>query len=437
MELHDNPYQPRLENDQLNSSSSTAASAETKPMFNIFGAKPVIDPATGDFKNRFPAKRVLVSCIRSLTAGLVSAGSTIGNIVWSAYRATIGQYRIDKSLLTETYGQEPTEAYMNDFGKGASLRSTASMKKAFADQPLSPSKLIKMISPEVTSIEEMGYNASEDLGLNDGLIAKGGAVIIYGEEERAVMTHQMENVFDGSSDKAKRTLAEEAASSNDSALSEKLKSFTDVQALAYEKANSIRWDRRTFTANGNKIDCSTNPETHTTEQNLKNFKSAIKELTGEEPSDRQTYELMSLIDEENYTRGFPSGEDIDIGMAFKMSAMKDDQGKEQRDAMDIKYHPASKTFSIHYTSPPSYLSAINIPAPKKYAPKSLNLGFVGEGLDPKSLRAANSEERKAILGDVPQFTTSTNYTYVYTPHPQGEKGTVSIADSRQGYWPLE
>ncbi len=75
------------------------------PRFSLFGNKPTVakpdaNASIGEtstssmepdssLKNRFPAMRVLASCIKSLTAGISTIGNALGNIAWSAYRAVV------------------------------------------------------------------------------------------------------------------------------------------------------------------------------------------------------------------------------------------------------------------------------------------------------------------------------------------------------------
>lgn len=75
------------------------------PRFSLFGNKPTaanpdakasigkistssMDPDSS-LKNRFPAMRVLASCIKSLTAGIATIGNALGTITWSAYRVVV------------------------------------------------------------------------------------------------------------------------------------------------------------------------------------------------------------------------------------------------------------------------------------------------------------------------------------------------------------
>lgn len=102
--------------------------------FNIFGRQPspIANPSidgnstdkTGEakiesdnsLKNRFPAMRVLTSCIRSLTAGLSSAGSAIKDFAWSVCSAVANATRID--FMTAATAANDVTKYSTAFIEG-------------------------------------------------------------------------------------------------------------------------------------------------------------------------------------------------------------------------------------------------------------------------------------------------------------------------------
>ena len=103
-------------------------------------------------KNRFPAMRALVSCIRSLTAGLSSVGSAIKNFAWSAYRSVV-------SLGSSKSSQVPTRDQIQ-------TKYQADEKTTQFLNSLANSNPLDVTTPETAAKDAVKYSSSSIGGTN-------------------------------------------------------------------------------------------------------------------------------------------------------------------------------------------------------------------------------------------------------------------------------
>ncbi len=122
-------------------SITPAATTEPRPLFSIFGKR---SSGTNNDWDRFPTMKVLASCIRSITAGLSSAGSILGKISWSAYTFVVDSAKDLIGTLCSSNDQQP---FLND-KTNSKLTDDAN-------------KLFKKGSVEIVSVEEASRRYEE------------------------------------------------------------------------------------------------------------------------------------------------------------------------------------------------------------------------------------------------------------------------------------
>ena len=417
----------------------------------------------------------------------------------SEKQAIKSAYHIITARINEQHGPEAATAFYNQFanqrreGKPLTLdqveiflkdniSQTASpaiadpgrlvsdsqeITAAFNKTEASPEKTMTLTSRAMNSLSGMGFFTSSDPdtpNAKDASIPIGGAVKIYGQQERAAMITILKSGSNFTQEtastakefiNAKLTIAKQQVSNRENrllkssspaevdtdpelqrlknvekTLLEETKGYENWEPdrlLAYNKAGSVDWDRLHLQVGTTTLKFSKNDNPGV---NLNKFKTAIQATTTTTISDRQAYEMMRLIDKDSSTGGFPSGQDISTGMAFNAaSQMLDAQGEP---LSPNKIHiTLTKDGSFHfdYTSARAHLHSIAIP--KTDPPGDV----VILSAMPDSEGGSRNIDREGRDKDIPQFETSTKYTYAYTP-PDGKnkQGDVSLLDSRQAYW---
>ena len=457
-EIQGGSYQPPLEESQSDTQPSATAPAKTKPMFNVFGAKPVIDAATGDFKNRFPAMRVIASCIRSLTAGLSSVGSAIKDVAWSTYsklKVSVAQLSVNSTniaAIKTLYGEEMASTYTQAFLEHGKIKQESSEQIKSDFEKLPPQEeTITLLSKGVISVSEMGYYTNpEGLGLElapDALIPKDGFARIYGEAERIAMLgtlndeHQPNEVTilvaqTKKAIKEKITLLEALVKKNPEFQSKleglqqdthNYQNWQPYQLLAYGKAQSLDWGRvRLKVLNGNVIF----PKAEfTPTENLNAFKNVIQLVANNTVSDREAYEMMRLIDQEGLSGGFATGSNSKTGLAFGQERMTN---IDENVVLITSGEDTSVRFN--YTSAKAYVSSIIIP-PSNDTSSPLTTAKLSELRDEDG---GSLNINRTANQNIPQFELSMKYTYAYTPPAtSGEKGNSSLVDSRVTCSPIQ
>ena len=194
--------------------------------------------------------------------------------------------------------------------------------------------------------------------------------------------------------------------------------WSSDKLLAYHELGIVDWNRFELKINGAPISFS---NTRNRSQTLDAFKKEISKVTGKEVSDRQAYEMLSLISSEGRPAGFSAGTDPTIGLGLG------------RDPMGITKEcvnliPSSDgSFNVNYTSGRAYLKGIANCASNDAPPTSFNLT-----LD----RDMNPVDRATT--DIPQFEVGIKYTYHYTPPSDDTaKGSVALSVSGEAFWPIE
>ena len=537
--------QPQRNESQPEASSSVAASAKTKPMFNVFGAKPVIDAATGDFENRFPAMRVIASCIRSLTAGLSSVGSAIKDVVWSTYsklKFSVAQLSVNSTniaAIKTLYGEEMASTYTQAFLEHGEVKQESSEQIESDFEKLSPQKeTITLLSKGVISMSEIGLYVNPDEMAPDAVFPKGGFARIYGTKECLAMVDTLlygepgtlrSNIKGAMNlaindisaaecklkslqsspagapeaeikaatenlDKATATLtdlkaqtygykswkpeklltykrypeastisktATQAVQTASATLEQlqgampasdskaikiaeaKLKcakeNETDLQhvetwspdkLLAYQAIQNQKLNRISLKVNGTDIDITS--EFNTPTKNLNIFKDSIRNLTGQEPSDCQVCEMISLLDENGSIAGMASGGNSVTGFALGRALGR--TGDADRDVINITLSPENSKLHFNYTSPQTYLNGITIPGANGGA-TSVPLSQIPTAPDEHGSVSAMAIDR--VLTDLLQFKPSQKYTYTYTiSETPGLKNNLALLDSRMACLPV-
>ncbi|MFI0348042.1 MAG: hypothetical protein ACH346_04630 [Chthoniobacterales bacterium] len=155
------------------------------------------------------------------------------------------------------------------------------------------------------------------------------------------------------------------------------------------------------------------------DEKLKQFKEAFSEKKGAPLTDRETFEIIRLIDSNGRTSGFPSGEST-IGHLLG-NEPKSSTGENRLDQTSITWHSDQQKWNINYHISDSYLSMIFMKDDLGHPKYAYNFS-----------NALRSEENK------PEFQVARQYTCSYQPpldpNDPNSKGDFEYTYSAQGYW---
>ena len=204
-----------------------------------------------------------------------------------------------------------------------------------------------------------------------------------------------------------------------------VETWSSDKLLAYQAIQNQKLNRISLKVNGNAIDITSEFKTPTEKLNI--FKASIKELTGEEPSDRQVCEMISLLDENGSIAGMASGQNSVTGFALGRT------GDADRDIIDITLSPKGSKLHFNYTSPKAYLNVITIPGANDEQTSVLLSKIPATGEDGN----VTDMTIDRVLTNIPQFKASQKYTYTYTLSDKpGLKNNLALLDSRMACLPV-
>lgn len=382
----------------------------------------------------------------------------------------------DMSVLKARYDDQAeslSSLFKASFAKeGTTTGTTEEIKKAFLNTPLGPQKTVSIRSKEVMALSEMNLYVDPESHFDNSLIPVGGMVTVFGEKERGIMMDVVTNditkksnlaevkekfafnlennqeVLDSrkkeledfqkntseSSENFHTTLASlqervEQASTTIKILQEETgnyENWSSDKLLAYSRAQAIDWQRSKLTIGGKLFVVDKGKER--APQIIQKFKNAIEKLSGSPPSDRQVFEMLSLLDQENLVGGFPQGSNPETGIGLGQEVKKDPQGNLlSNHRLNISLTPEG-TFHFNFTAAEAYLGSITTPILSKEGKVELKFFCFSKDSEGKDIHRATNQNSA-------QFEIGITSIYSYTPSKNDSRGTMELKDSRQMFWP--